>query len=349
LLENINSDDVVNQFCNRLKENLDKPVVIEGHEIVVSASIGIVYSSPVYKTAEDYLRNADLAMYESKKNGKNQTTIFRKGMHTGELNKLSIESQMRVGIKNNEFRLVYQPINSLQSGAPISYEALVRWDHYERGIVPPNEFIPIAEYSGLIHPLGKWILREACQEFQSWRENDLVSDNSTISVNISAIQLMHSGFVDLVRQILNDTKLPPDKLNLEVTETALITNPTDAKVKLSEVREYGVKIHLDDFGTGFSSLSFLTTFPIDAIKIDRRFIMALNEEKNFALIKSMQLLTKALGISLIAEGIETNDHLDKLLELECEIGQGYYFSKPRNSDALEFNTHNLEKEHQPAG
>ncbi len=349
LLENVTSIETVNQFCSRLNENLSVPVVIEGHELVVSASIGIVHSSPVYKTSEDYLRNADLAMYESKKTGKNQTTIFKKGMHTGELNKLTIESQMRVGIKKGEFRLVYQPINSLHSREPISYEALVRWDHYERGTISPNEFIPIAEYSGLIHPLGKWILEEACQQFQTWREKDLVSENSTISVNISAIQLMHSSFVDQICKVLEDTNLPPDRLNLEVTETALITNPSDAKVKLSEVREHGVNIHLDDFGTGFSSLSFLTTFPIDAIKIDRQFIMALDEEKNYALVKSMQLLTKALGISLIAEGIETNDHLDKLLELDCDLGQGFYFSKPREGKDIEFITTQVEKDHHPIG
>jgi EAL domain-containing protein (putative c-di-GMP-specific phosphodiesterase class I) len=224
--------------------------------------------------------------------------------------------------------LVYQPINSLNTRAAVSFEALVRWEHPTDGVISPFKFIPIAEFSGLIHPLGRFILREACHQFQRWREARLVNPEATINVNISTVQLMHSDFLYLIHKVLEESKLSPDRLCLEVTESALITNPEEAKKKLQDVREWGVKVHLDDFGTGFSSLSFLTMFPIDAIKINRQFISAISDNKNFALVRSMQLITQALGINLIAEGIETNEQCDMLIELSCEFGQGYYFSKP---------------------
>jgi len=343
------SIETAEKFCNRLLTNISKAIFIQGHEIVVSSSIGIVIASSQYKSAEEYLRNADLAMYQSKKAGKNRAVVFKKGMHTGELKKLSLESQMRIGLKNNEFKLVYQPINSLNTRAAVSFEALVRWEHPTDGVISPLKFIPVAEYSGLIHPLGRYILQEACHQFQQWDEAQLVDPEATISINISAVQLMHSDFSNLIQNVLQESKLSPDRLCLEVTESALITNPEDAKKKLQDVREWGVKVHLDDFGTGYSSLSFPTMFPIDAIKIDRQFIAEINDKKNFALVRSMQLLTKALGINLIAEGIETNEQLDKLIELSCEFGQGYYFSEPLGGEeqALFTQFQDIKQELQP--
>ncbi len=341
LLEDVHSTESAKLFCSRLLHELHKPLVIDSQEFVVSASIGIVMSSPIYNSPEDYLRNADIAMYESKKRGKQMFTVYSSGMHTGLLRKVNIENKLRSALRNREFFLEYQPIISIQDQDVIGFEALVRWQSPEDGLITPGEFIPIAEETGLIHSLGTWILDKACTQFQTWVEEGFIEPDVSISINISPAQLMHPNFPLVVEQIIKTSGMNPCCLCLEITETAFMTDPIIAERALQAIHKLKVNIHLDDFGTGYSSLSFLIRFPIDTIKIDRKFIFDLGKENNNALVESLILMSRSMGLSLIAEGVETEDQLAILSGMSCEKAQGYYFSRPVAPHLLGFQNHKL--------
>lgn len=318
--------DVV-QVAERVQRNLAKPFRIEGYEVFTSASIGIIVSDRIMREPEDFLRDADSAMYRAKEAGKARYEIFDRAMHVRNLNLLELETALRHAVERREFELLYQPIIDLATGESREFEALIRWRHPLHGLVGPDEFVAAAEESGLIIPIGTWIIGEACRQLRQWQ---YCSDaDLSISVNLSAKQLMHPSLIEQVKSALNDTDLDPKHLKLEVTESMVMEHSDRSMAVLSELSRLGVSLSTDDFGTGYSSLSYLQRFPFDRLKIDRSFINEMGtNDTSAAIVKTILMLGDNLGIEVVAEGIETQQQLDSLLRLGCKLGQGYLFSRP---------------------
>ncbi|RYX82892.1 EAL domain-containing protein [bacterium] len=333
--------------ANRILHELERPYEVEGHEIFTSASIGIVLaesapSSLRYPNALAVLRDADSAMYRAKSSGKSRYEIFNEEIHAQALAQHQMENMLRraVNVTQNgtpEFFLLHQPIVSLQTERVVGFECLVRWQQPERGLIPPNDFIPVAEETNLILPLGSWILNEACQQIKRWKlsyhNNESECLDFSLSVNISGRQLSADDFGQQLASILEETGLDPSALKIEITESALVENGQKALRALHECHEMGVKISLDDFGTGYSSLSYLHSFPIDVLKIDRSFIHRIGKDGDgTAIISAIINMASSLNIEVVAEGVETKEQQDLLLRLGCQYGQGYLWSKPVDND-----------------
>ena len=291
--------------------------------------MGIALSSSDYERAEDILRDADTAMYRAKSSGKARHEIFDKAMHAHAMKLLQLETDLRQAVERQEFVLHYQPIVSLEGGAPRGFEALVRWRHPELGFISPAEFVPVAEDTGLIIPIGAWVLREACHQLRRWREEFPADPPLFMSVNLSAKQFAHTGLINEVAAILRETGLDPRSLKLEITESVVMENVEAATGMLKELRSLGAQLSIDDFGTGSSSLSYLHRFPINTLKIDRSFVAKMTENgENAEIVRTIVVLAQNLGMDVVAEGVETNEQLVLLRALGCEFGQGYLFSKP---------------------
>jgi diguanylate cyclase (GGDEF)-like protein/PAS domain S-box-containing protein len=333
LCEDISNIDVVKGIAERIQKTLSVPLRIEGSEIFPTASIGIAMATAEYKTPEEVLRDADITMYQAKASGKARYAVFDSSMRQQALALLHIEADLRKAVDNNEFRILYQPIVSLKTNSITSLEALLRWHHPHRGVIPPLEFIPIAEETGLIVPIGEWVLRKVCSQMSSWYPDLLTPIR--VAVNISAVQLRDPGFADVVLAILTETGLPPGLLDLEITETVLIGQDQTTIEMLSKLQSHGIHICLDDFGTGYSSLSCIQNLPIDVLKVDRSFIKRLAEdEEQIKIIETIFLLGKNLGIEVIAEGVETDEQLNHLRAIQFEHYQGFLFSKPVDQDEI---------------
>lgn len=340
LLEDIQDTHDAIRVAEQIHEQLQEPFTLKGHEFFISGSIGISLSSMGYECSADLLRDADIAMYRAKQSGKAKHAVFDKAMHDRVLARLNLENELRHTIEavqsgdSNALWLAYQPIVCLRTGKIKGFEALVRWHHPERGFISPAEFIPVAEESGLIIPLGMWILRQACRQLQEWQSilvnNHATSaDQLTMSINLSAKQFLQLDLIHLVDQILAETGVSPYSLKLEITETAIVENMEYALETLSELRKRQILLSLDDFGTGYSSLSYLHQFPLDTLKIDRSFVNSIHQEsKHRKIIQAIVTLAHALGMDVTAEGLETSEQLQQLKMLDCELGQGYFFSKP---------------------
>jgi diguanylate cyclase (GGDEF)-like protein/PAS domain S-box-containing protein len=336
LLNNLDSPTGATRVANRLIQSLTKPFKIDKYEVFTSASIGIVISDKVAREAEDYLRDADTAMYRAKESGKARYEVFNSQMHVRNMTLLRIESDLRRALERNEFQVFYQPIVSLQTGEIHEFEALIRWQHPNYGLIEPQEFIKIAEDTGLIIPIGKWILAEACRQISDWQKSHPQAIPFFISVNLSSKQLMHPPFVTQIKEILNQTGLKPNHLRLEVTESVVMDNDELALEVLNQLKEIGVSLSTDDFGTGFSSLSYLHRFPFDCLKIDRSFIGNMDTNgKSAEIVRTILMLAQNLNLEAVAEGIETEEQLKQLQHLGCRFGQGYFFSKPVNSKGIE--------------
>lgn len=318
--------------AERLQEKLSAPFIIKEREIFVSASIGIALNKTPHESAEDFLRSADTAMDRAKTRGRGSFEIFDTEMHTRVAAQLQLETDLRRALVRKEFRLCYQPIINLNSRQIVGFEVLLRWPHPEQGLIPPTRFIPIAEETGLIIPISQWVLREACQQMRKWQIQRPSSQLLTISVNLSGKQFSQPGLIDFIKQVLEETGLEASSLKLEITETALIDNSEAAIVMLSQLKDLGIHISLDDFGTGYSSLSYLHRFPIDTIKVDRSFISRINRPKDSEIVRTIVALAENLGLDVVAEGVETDEQADQLLEMNCKYGQGYLFSKPVSED-----------------
>jgi diguanylate cyclase (GGDEF)-like protein/PAS domain S-box-containing protein len=336
LLEDVTEHEAVG-FAQRLLDHLGTPVAIAGREVVLGASVGVVLS-PGSGKSEELVRDADVAMYAAKDAGRGRYEIFCPEMakDVGEL--LGIEQELRLGVQRGEFSLHYQPEIDLESATIVGAEALLRWNSPTRGLVPPARFIPIAETTGLILPLGEFVLRQACAQAAEWREAGLVSQSFVTWVNVSAKQLGSGGFERVVQRALEDAALPPSALGLEVTETAVVYQGVAgerARAELKVLHEQGVRIAIDDFGTGFSSLGQLRHFPIDMIKVDYSFVQgAVNDPKDAAITANLVNLAHALGVVAIAEGIESEGQLTSLQGFGCDLGQGYLFARPMPADQL---------------
>ena len=329
-----NAEDAIS-VSQRIQEVFQSPFSIDGHSVFVTVSIGIAMCDACKGPASDLLRDADTAMYYAKAMGPGRHAIFEQGMHVNNVNRLQIESHLRDALERENLHLHYQPIVSLATGQIEGLEALVRWEHPTRGPISPSVFIPIAEETGAIFPLGRWVLRTACRQMRAWQAS--LPDNSpfVLSVNLSARQFAQSDVVEQVAQTLKETGLEASYLKLEVTETAAMKDAETAIAVLTRLKELGVRLSLDDFGTGYSSLSFLHRFPVDTLKIDRSFIQRIDDAgRNWEIVRTIRSLAENLGMDVVAEGIETGVQRAVLHRLGCGYGQGYYFSPPIDVQAV---------------
>jgi diguanylate cyclase (GGDEF)-like protein/PAS domain S-box-containing protein len=333
LLEDIKDVNQVTAIAERIQQALTQPFTLEGHEVFTTVSIGIALSVVGYTLPEDLLRDADIAMYRAKAQGRARYEIFDTGMYTYAVALLQLETDLRWAVDREEFELHYQPIVALKNNRISGFEALVRWRHPTRGMVSPAEFISSAEETGLIIPLGKWVLREACRQMQVWHTQFPQLLPLSISVNISSKQFT-PDLIEQIRQILEETGLSPKCLKLEITESILMENTESASTMLTQIQALGIQLSMDDFGTGYSSLSYLHRFPIDTLKIDRSFINKIDiDGEQLAIVRTIITLAWNLGMDVVAEGVETQKQLAQLRALQCEYGQGYFFSKPLLGEA----------------
>jgi diguanylate cyclase (GGDEF)-like protein len=334
LLENIQSLNEATRLAERIQQSLDSPFHLGIHEVFSSVSIGIAFSSSNIDSPEDLLRNADIAMYKAKALGKTRYELFDDILHIEVVNRLRLETDFRHSLDRGDFCLHYQPIISIQDNRVIGFEALVRWQHPQRGNVSPEEFIALAEETGMIIPLGWWILQEACYQLREW-QIQFHNPNLTMGINISQKQFSQPRLIDSLVQILQTTGLEACNLQLEITESLLMENTQTTMNTLQQLKALGCQLHLDDFGTGYSSLSYLHSLPIDALKIDRSFVKAIDSEgNNSEIVEAITMMAKSLGLKVIAEGIETEAQLTRLKNLQCLYGQGYLFAKPLDKRSL---------------
>ena len=335
LLNDLTHPDEASRIAERIQEVLEAPFFVGGRELFTTASIGIALSATNYTQPEDIMRDADTAMYRAKALGKARHELFDAGMHTKAIDRLGFEHDLRGAFERREFALHYQPIVSLASGRWTGFEALLRWNRGGHPVAP-SEFIPVAEETGIIAPLGTWVLQEACRQAAVWRRQFPAGAFDGITVNVSTQQLARPDFLQVVQGALAAATLDPADLRLEITETVLMDDPARAEVVLRELRRLGVKIYLDDFGTGFSSLSYLHRFPVDTLKIDRSFVASLKEgSERPAIIESIVTLARTLGTHVIAEGVETERQVHELTRLGCTEAQGYFFAQPLPASTAE--------------
>jgi diguanylate cyclase (GGDEF)-like protein/PAS domain S-box-containing protein len=319
-------------LAQRIAREMRAPFLVDGHEIFITASIGVVLSDPSEEGGEDLLRRADVAMYQAKMRGKDRYELFSQRMRGSDLRRLKLDADLRRAIEAGEFRIYYQPKVLLRTGEVVSFEALVRWKHPEHGLLDPVEFISLAEETGLIMPLGHWILTEACRQtktFQEFRERTFHETPLKMFVNLSARQFRHPTLVEEVSSALLETGLAASDLGLEITESVMMEEETTAQTILRELKKLGVTLAMDDFGTGYSSLAFLKKFPVDVLKLDRSMIEGVEENHaDSAIIAAVISLAHALELTVVAEGVETSGELERLRALGCDFGQGYYWRRP---------------------
>ena len=321
--------------CKRLLEALKVPVPIEGQELSISASIGIAAGRDELDRADDLLRNADVAMYMAKAQGKSQYAIFEPTMHAAIIERHALSSELSRGVGRGELLVFYQPIVTLETGRMHGVEALVRWRHPTRGIVGPDEFIPLAEESGTILALGRWVLTEACREVASWRATWPEAEDLVLTINLAAAQLQQPDFVDDLRGILADTGFPAEYLVLELTESAMFHDTQTSIARLQALRQLGIRIAIDDFGTGYSSLGYLRRFQVDILKIARDFIgSADGGSEDWAFAHAIVALGRTLDLRIVAEGVEQDGQLQRLRQMGCEFGQGFLFARPMAGDTF---------------
>ena len=327
LLEDITSLDEVKRVTERIGRELALPFDLEGHRVFSSASIGIVPSAIGYAHPEEVLRDADIAMYRAKMAGRARSEVFDRTMRDDAMARLDWETDLRSAVERHEFRVYYQPIVVLERSKIIGFEALVRWEHPTRGLITPENFISLAEETGLIIPIGEWVLREACRQLREWQTAFPLVPPLTISVNLSAKQFTHPELGGQIEQILADTGLDPGSLRLEITESVIMDDCESARNMFQQLKALGVQVQIDDFGTGYSSLSYLQQFPVATLKIDRSFIsrMPVNG-KGSDIVRMIVRLAHEMGLEVTAEGVETRQQLAQLRKFGCEFGQGYLFS-----------------------
>jgi diguanylate cyclase (GGDEF)-like protein len=336
LLESINETSDAGRVAERIEEALSFPINLAGAEVTTSASVGIVTSTMSHDQPEQLLRSADMAMYRAKAAGRARYEMFDRTMHSDALARLQLETDLRRAVEQGEFRLHYQPLVSLRTGHITGLEALIRWEHPARGLVQPSDFIPIAEETGLIVRIGRWVLREACRQLKVWQDLHPRAEPLSISVNLSVKQFSQPDLIDQLARAVRTTGIPPESLRLEITEAALIDKGGAAMALLSQIKQLGAQIYLDDFGTGYSSLIYLHRLPIDAIKIDRELVSTMDtDERNLRLVRTILTFAQIIGVRTEAEGISSAEQLRELRALKCEHGQGFLFSAAIPHDAVD--------------
>jgi diguanylate cyclase (GGDEF)-like protein len=343
LLDDIHEISEAGLIAERIQQTIQTPIRINGYKIVVSASIGIVLSHPRYSIPEDILRDADIAMYHAKLQGKACYAVFDPSMHKRSIMRMELEHELREILATAESRqknlfVVFQPIISSLNEQILGFETLVRWLHPERGTILPNEFIPLAEETGLINALGLWVLEEACKQVRIWQDKGLITADHplSVSVNISGKQFRQPDLVEQIESIVRKYGISPACLNLEITERLLVENNDMIIKSMQRLRDFGVNMQIDDFGRGYSSFGYLQHLPVNTLKIDSLFIQRIGQDNNNSeIIRSIVGLAKSLGLSVIAEGVETGNQFELIKQLECHFVQGYYFSKAVRGEETE--------------
>jgi EAL domain-containing protein (putative c-di-GMP-specific phosphodiesterase class I) len=326
LTEMVHPQDAA-KSAKKILLSLTAPHFIGGHELHIDGSIGISVYPVDGEDAESLIKNADTAMYHAKENGRNNFQFFTPEMNVKVVERQSLEASLRRALEREEFLLHYQPKVNLDTGEITGVEALVRWQHRDRGLVSPAQFVPIAEDSGLILPIGRWVLREACRQARAWQDAGLPA--MSMAVNVSAAEFRQSEFVKSIRTVLNETGLDARYLELELTESVLMHDAKFTASVLQKLKEMGIHLAVDDFGTGYSSLSYLREFPIDILKIDRSFVNQITSNSgDSTIVNAIISMGKSLKHLVVAEGIETNEQRMYLQAYHCEEGQGYLFSRP---------------------
>ncbi len=335
LLDEVADVDHAVHVAQRLHREMVRPFKVQGHEVFVTMSLGITLGAGGhYDRPEEVLRDADTAMYGAKTSGKARDAVFDYQMHDRAVALLELETDLRRAVERAEFEIYYQPIVSLASGKIDAFEALLRWRHPRRGLLPPDSFVPVAEDTGLIVPIGWWVLHEACSQLALWQSLPWASQHLAVTVNLSGKQFMQADLVERVEEILRTTGIQPGSLRLEMTESTIMEQAEEAVEKLMALRRLGVKLYIDDFGTGYSSLSYLHRLPVDALKIDRSFISEMDSGSERAeIVGTIVTLARTLRMDVAAEGIETAEQVSRLRALACHYGQGFFFSEPVGSTA----------------
>jgi diguanylate cyclase (GGDEF)-like protein len=330
LVENSEYVDVL-RLAQRMLATVQAPYLVRGQEVSVGASIGVAASQDT-GVAGEILRDADTAMYRAKHAGGGRFVVFEKSMHTVLVQRASLETDLRHAVGRDELFLVFQPILDLHTRQVHTAEALVRWQHPSRGVIPPDEFIPLAEETGLIVPIGRQILAMACTAAAGWATPAGLGSAPAVSVNLSARQLLDADLVTDVSQALERTGLDPRRLILEITESAFVSDATAVAQSLQQIRDLGVRLAIDDFGTGYSSLSYLRSLPVDILKIDRSFVEGVvGGWQGKAFLRTIVRLTKTLSLTAVGEGVETQEQMSALRQLGCQLGQGFLFARPMGS------------------
>jgi PAS domain S-box-containing protein len=334
LLDDIRDPIEAIRVAGRVQAELASPFVVNEQEIVISASIGIASSASPHLNAEDLLRDADIAMYRAKKAGKARCEVFDTAMHASAVKRLRLETDLRKALDQNEFRVYYQPIVSLQTGKITGFEALTRWQHPD-GIRSPLDFIPVAEETGLIIPMNRLLLREACKDLQAWQAAYPANPPLTMSVNITPREFAQPDLAHEISKTLDELNFDPNNLRLEIVETIAMGDEEKSGIALAKLKALGVHLSIDDFGTGYSSLSRLRRIPVDTLKIDRAFIMNMDTDaENREIVKTIIMLAHNLGLKVVAEGTETEKHINQLRDLKCEMAQGYFYSRPADNETM---------------
>lgn len=334
LLDNVKGQFDLDVLCNRILDAMKEPLRVMGREVFITVSIGSAICPNDDEKSAGLLVKADAAMYEAKRSGRNAYRHYVPGMNLYSYERMSIETDLRMALERNEFELFYQPQILLSSGRVVGNEALIRWRHPIRGLLAPIHFIELIEESGLIVPIGKWVIKEACKQQMIWMKNGL--EPMCMSVNISAMQFHQSDFCEMVKSIVLESGIQPGHLELELTESVCMHDVGSVLIPLQELHEFGIKFAIDDFGTGFSNLSYLSKFPIDRLKIDQSFIRHIETEPvNVEIVRAIVALGRSMSLELVAEGVETDSEMDLAESCGCEFVQGYRFSKPLPADQLE--------------
>ncbi|HEY9656444.1 MAG TPA: EAL domain-containing protein [Crinalium sp.] len=335
LLPRFTDQASVVQIVKQILNAFTQPFQLDQHEVFITASIGIAIGTAEYSLPEHLLRDADMAMYREKASGSAPYQIFDPTLHQTAIQRLQLEIDLRKAIYQQELVVHYQPILALATGNLVGFEALVRWQHPQKGLVSPAVFIPIAEETGLITQIGHWVLKRSCQQLQQWQAEKRFSAPLTMSVNLSARQFTQPDLVEQIDQILAETQLDPRYLKLEITESAIMRNAQATAIVLQELRKRHIQLSIDDFGTGYSSLSYLHSFPVDTLKIDQSFVQQMGENADsLGLVPLIINIAQKMGMTVVAEGIETQMQLDHLKALNCDFGQGFFFFKPLEADKI---------------
>jgi diguanylate cyclase (GGDEF)-like protein/PAS domain S-box-containing protein len=336
LLEDLTDEAEAGVVAERIQNELRNPFMIGGREVFTTVSIGIAPGSRGYEQPDEILRDADTAMYRAKSQGKARHEVFDEDMHALALNLLQMETDLRRALERKEFIVEYQPIVSLSDFRLCGFEALIRWQHPERGLISPLDFIPVAEECGQILEIGRWVLEQACIEMQRWQQRFPADHPLYVTVNLSVKQFAQLDLIDQVKESLRISGLDPNCLKLEITESVVMDNIETATAMLFQLRALGVRLSIDDFGTGYSSLSYLHRFPIDTLKIDRSFVTSIvNDKENIEIVRTILMLAENLGMDVVAEGVETQEQMSILRQLFCHSGQGFFFSKAMNVTQVE--------------
>ncbi|MBD6618358.1 EAL domain-containing protein [Komarekiella sp. 'clone 1'] len=329
LIENLTDISMAIQLAERILQQLALTFKLSRYEVFMNVSIGISWGNKDYERPEYLLRDADTAMYRAKAQGRARYHVFDPVMYQEAIQLLELENDLRRAVERQEFIVYYQPIISLATGNISGFEALVRWQHPIRGLVCPVDFIPVAEETGLINVINIWVLHTACHQLSIWQQHPATPKNLTISVNLSARLFSQPDFIAKIDQIIDETKINPANLELEITESVIMENTNGIKTILQQLKQRNIKLIMDDFGTGYSSLSYLYSFPLNALKIDKSFVKRMQEnQENMGLVPAMIGIADSMGMTAIAEGVETKEQLAQLRSLNCNFAQGYLFSRP---------------------